>query len=130
MFKKYFIVKFTVAGISNQNTSNFIEEKTNNDIKEIFVGVFSSNFIAKSITFHGMMNEKGARYPFFIMNTDRSNKKGMYWWSFLDLHPKKEVFLFSSFGFDGFKEFLLQDDKKFLIKFFIEFKNFLKKTVK
>ena len=130
MFKKYFIVKFTVAGISNQNISNFIEKKTNNDIKEIFVSVFSSNFIAKSITFHEMMNEKGARYPFFIMNTDRSNKKGMYWWSFLDLHPKKEVFLFGSFGFDGFKEFLLQDDKKFLIKFFIEFKNFLKKTVK
>ena len=79
MFKKYFIVKFTVAGISNQNISNFIEKKTNNDIKEIFVSVFSSNFIAKSITFHEMMNEKGARYPFFIMNTDRSNKKGMYW---------------------------------------------------
>ena len=32
MFKKYFIVKFTMAGISNQNVLNFIEEKSNKDI--------------------------------------------------------------------------------------------------
>ena len=44
-----------------------------------------------------MMNEKGARYPFIIMNTGCSNKKGTHWWSFLDLHPKKEIFLFNSF---------------------------------
>ena len=24
---------------------------------------------------------------------------------FLDLHPKKEIFLFNSFGLEGFKEF-------------------------
>ena len=36
-----------------------------------------------------MMNEKGTWYLFIIMNTDRSNKKGMHWWSFLDLHPEK-----------------------------------------
>ena len=36
----------------------------------------------------------------------------MHWWSFLDLLPKREIFLFDSFGFDGFKEFLLKDDKK------------------
>ena len=92
MFKKYFIVKYTMAGISNQNILNFIEEKANDDIKKNFVGVFLSNFITKFITFHRLMNEKGARYPFIIMNTDRSNKKGMHWRSFLDLHPKKEIF--------------------------------------
>ena len=48
------------------------------------------------------------------MNTDCSDKKGTHWWSFLDLHPKQEIFFFNSFGFDGFKEFLLQDDKKTL----------------
>ena len=36
----------------------------------------------------------------------------MHWWSFLDLLPKREIFLFDSFGFDGSKEFLLKDDKK------------------
>ena len=76
-----------MAGISNQNLLNFIEEKTNDDIKKNFVGVFSSNFITKFTTFHRMMNQKSTWYPFIIMNTDRSNKKGTHWWSFLDLHP-------------------------------------------
>ena len=49
------------------------------------------------------MNEKGTRYLFIIMNTDHKNKNGKQWWSFLDLHSKKEIFLFGSFGFDGFK---------------------------
>ena len=59
MFKKYFFVKFTMAGISNQNILNFIEEKANDDIKKNFVGVFPSNFITKFIRFHRLMNEKG-----------------------------------------------------------------------
>ena len=40
MFKKYFILKFTMAGISNQNILNFIEEKTNDDIKKILLMFF------------------------------------------------------------------------------------------
>ena len=51
-------------------------------------------------------------YPFIIMNTDRSDKKGTHWWSFLNLHPRKEIFLFDSFGFEGFKEFIINDDRK------------------
>ena len=67
------------------------------------VGIFPSNFITKFIMFHRMMNEKSTRYPFIIMNTDRSDKKSTHWWSFLNHHLKKEIFLFNSFGFDGFK---------------------------
>ena len=63
-----------------------------------------------------MMTETGARYPFIIMNTYCSDKKGTHWWSFPDLHPKKEILLFDGFGFEGFKEFLLQDDRKTLNK--------------
>ena len=75
-----------------------------------------------------MMNEKSTRYPFIIMNTDHSNKKDSHWWSFL--HPRKEIFLFDSFGFDGFKEFLLQDDKKALNKILYGIKKFEKKDSK
>ena len=64
------------------------------------------------------------------MNIDCSNKKGTHWWSFLDLHLKKEIFLFDSFGFDGFKEFLLQDDKKILNKILYGIKKFEKKDSK
>ena len=52
------------------------------------------------------MTEPGARYPFIIMNTDRSDKKGTHCWSFLDLHSKKEIFLFDSFGFEAFYLFI------------------------
>ena len=83
----------------------------------------------KFITFHRMMNEKSTQYS-FLMNTDCSNKKGTHWWSFHGLHPKKEIFLFESFGFDGFKEFLLQDDKKALNKILYGTKKLEKKTAK
>ena len=50
-----------------------------------------------------MMNKVSMLHPFIIMSTDLSNKKGMHGWSFLDFHSKKEIHLFNSFGFDGFK---------------------------
>ena len=46
------------------------------------------------------------------MNTDRFDKKDTHCWSFLDIHPKKEVLLFDSFGFNCLEEFIIQDDKK------------------
>ena len=51
-----------------------------------------------------------------IMNTDQSDKKVTHWWSFLELHTKKEIFLFDSFSFEGFKEFILDDDGNILNK--------------
>ena len=62
-----------------------------------------------------MMIEKN-RYPFIMMNTDRSDKNGTHWWSFLDLHERKEIFLFDSFGFEGFKEFIIDNDRNILNK--------------
>ena len=71
-----------MEGISNDDIVNFIEEKTNNSVKSYFVGVFPSNYVIKFVSFHRMMTEKRGRYPFMIMNKDRSNKSGMHWWSF------------------------------------------------
>ena len=62
-----------------------------------------------------MMIEKN-RYPFIIMNTDRSDKNRTHWWSFLNLYERKETFLFDSFGFEGFKEFIIDNDKNILNK--------------
>ena len=50
------------------------------------------------------------------MNTDRSDRPGTHWWSFLDLHQKKDIFLFDSFGFEGLKKFIIDNDKKLLNK--------------
>ena len=44
------------------------------------------------LSFHDILIKSGEYYPFVIMNTGRAGKKGTHWWSFLDLHPKKENF--------------------------------------
>ena len=112
-----------MAGISNNEIVKFFEKNTDADLKKNFVGVFPSNYVIKFISFHEIMLENG-RYPFIIMNTDRSDKKGTHWWSFLELHDKKEIFLFDSFGFEGFKEFVIDNDKNVLNKILFGFQKF------
>ena len=104
-----------MEGISNKKIVKFLQKKLVMTQKN-FIGVFPSNFVTRFVTFHSMLRESGAQYPFIIMSTDRSDKKNMHWWSFLDLHPKKEIFLFDSFGFEDFKKFILQDNQRILNK--------------
>ena len=78
-----------------------------------FVGIFQSNYVTKFISFHEMIEKN--LHPSKIMNTDHSNKKGTHWWSFLNLHERK-IFLFDSFGFEGSKEFIIDDDRNILHK--------------
>ena len=63
-----------MAGILNHTIADFIEKKLVMMLKN-FVGNFPLNYITRFITFHSMMTEMGARYPFIIMNTDCSDKK-------------------------------------------------------
>ena len=65
-----------------------------------------------------MISESGAKYLFVVMNTDRSDKRGTHWQSFFNFDPKKEIFMFDSFGFKSFKEFVIQNDKKIINKIF------------
>ena len=100
--------------------ANFTIEKVVNeiddDLKANFVGVFPSNH--KFLNFNHLVKEKSALYPFMIMNTDRSGQKGTHWWSFLEVSSKEEIFLFDSFGFIGLKEFIIDNDRKLIDKFF------------
>ena len=77
-----------------------------------------------------MMIESKINYSFIIMNTDQSDKKGTHLWSFLDLHTKKEISLFDSSGFEGFKEFILDNDRNILNKIFYGTEKFDKKDNK
>ena len=54
----------------------------------------------------------------------------MHWWSFLDLHLKRYIFLLDSFGFGGLKNFYYKMIKKLSIKFSKELKNLKKKAAK
>ena len=59
---------------------------TNIDIGCLFVRV--NNKIYKLLRNN---KRKRAKYPFAIFNTDRENKPGTCWWSFLDIYPKKRL---------------------------------------
>ena len=115
-----------MAGISNETIVKFFENETDDDLTSNFVGVFPSNYVTKFISFHEMMIEKN-RYLFIIMNTDRSDKNDTHWWSFLDLYERKEIFLFDSFGFEQFKEFIIDNDRNILYKILFGIEKFLKK---
>ena len=58
-----------------------------------------------------------------IMNTDRSNQKGTQWWSLLELHNRRTLFLFDSFGFEGIKEYIISNNKKLIYKILFDLKN-------
>ena len=106
-----------MAGILNEAIEDFFEKINDEDLKSNFIGVFPSNFINKFISYHSIIKDRSkVKYPFIIMNTDRSDRAGTHWWSFLDLHQKKEIFLFDSFGFEGFKKFIIDNDRKVLNK--------------
>ena len=61
------------------------------------------------------------------MNTERVGKEGEKRLSFLDLDPLKQLFLFNSFGFTGFKDFIIQDDQKIINKILYGINDFNKK---
>ena len=64
------------------------------------------------------------------MNTDCSDKKGTHLWSLLNLHERKEIFLFDSFCFEGFKEFVIDYDRNILNKVLFGIEKFQKKDNK
>ena len=70
----------------------------------------------KSINHAAMISDRG-KFPFIMANTDASDKPGVHWWSILDIEPRTDIFFFNSFGFDGLKHFIIQDDKPILIKY-------------
>ena len=75
------------GGISDKKFVRVFAEPPDNDVKKLFIGIFPSNFVNRFVSFHDMISESGTKYSFVITNTDRSDKKGTHWWSFLDLHP-------------------------------------------
>ena len=83
------------------------------------MGVFPSNYMNKFINHAAMIEDKKGKYPFIIANTNKDNKRGTHWWSILDIEPRNDIFFFDSFGLDGLKHFIIQDDKKIIDKILI-----------
>ena len=58
------------------------------------------------------MIEDSAKFLFIIANTDASDNPGVYWWSILDIEPRTDIFFFDSYGIEGLKHFIIQDDRE------------------
>ena len=65
------------------------------------------------------MIEDGGKFLFIIANTDASDKPGVHWWSILDIEPRTDIFFFDSYGLQGLKHFIIQDDKPIVDKILI-----------
>ena len=65
------------------------------------------------------MIEDGGKFPFIIANTDASDKPGVHSWSILDIEPRTDIFFFDSYGLQGLKHFIIQDDKPIVDKILI-----------
>ena len=63
-----------------------------------------------------MISEKKGKHPFIIANIDSSDKNGTHWWSILDIELRADLFIFDTFGVDGLKSFIIQDNKKVVEK--------------
>ena len=52
--------------------------------------------------------------PFAIFNTNKHNKPGTRWWTFMDIHHSNNLLLFDSLGLDGFKFFIVDNDENII----------------
>ena len=96
-------------GISNFQVDKFFKEESNEELKKIYIymGTFSIDSVTKYIDFYSIIKNRNAKYLFAIFNTAKENEPGKNWWSFLDIQPQNNLFLFDSLGLDGFKIFVV-----------------------
>ena len=83
-----------MAGISNEAIDDFFEKIDDKDLRNNFIGVFPSNLTNKFISHHSIIKTKAkVKYPFIIMNTDRSDRDGTHCWSFRLASKKGNFFI-------------------------------------
>ena len=99
-----------MGGISNFQIEKAFEKIDDEDLLDNFIKVFPSNYMNKFIN-HAAMIEDSGKFPFIIANADADDKPGVHWWSISDIEPRTDVFIFDSYGLDGIKHFIIQDDK-------------------
>ena len=107
-----------MGGISNFQIEKAFQKINDLDLSSNFVEVFPSNYMNKFINHAAMINDSG-KFPFIIANTDDSSKSGTQWWSILDIEPRTDIFFFDSYGIEGLKHFIIQDDKKIVDKILV-----------
>ena len=92
------------------------------------MGTYSIDSITRYINFYEIIKKRDAKYPFAIFYTDKENEPGIDWRNFMDIHPKNNLFLFDSFGVEGFKIFIVNNDQKIINELLYNFKKYESKS--
>ena len=79
--------------IKNLEIDKVFENEENQDIKNNYMGVYLMDSVTKYINLNEITKRRTGKYPFEIFNTDKHNKPGIHWWSFMDIHPKKFIII-------------------------------------
>ena len=108
--------------LSNFQIDDFFKDEQNEELKKNYMGTYSIDSIFKYIHFYEIIRHRDAKYPFAIFNTDKENEPGKHWRSFIDIHPKNNLFLFDSFGLEGFKLFVVDNDEQIISDLLFNFK--------
>ena len=77
-----------MAGISNIDIEKYFKNESNEDMKRNFKGLILSDSLTQFINFQKILKTDKVPYPFIVMNTDRKNKPGTHWLTFLNIDPK------------------------------------------
>ena len=110
-------------GLTNFQIKNFFQNEENKEIKKNYMGVYSMDSITRYINFYEIIKQKNGKYPSSIFNTDKHSQKGTHWWSFMDIHPKKNLFLFDGLGVEGFKFFIVNSNQTIMTNYFMILRN-------
>ena len=86
------------------------------------MGTYSIDSITKYINFYEIIKRRNGKYPFAIFKTDKENEPGVHWWSFIDIDPKNNLFLFDSFDIERFKLFIINNDQDIINELLYNFK--------
>ena len=108
--------------LGNFQIDDFFKEEENEDLKNNYVGTYSIDSITKCINFYEIIKRRNAKYPFEIFNTDKENQPGVHWWSFMNINPKNNLFLFDSFVIEGFKLCIVDNDLDIINELLYDFK--------
>ena len=107
-------------GLSNFEIDEFFKNEENEDFKKNYMGTYSIESITRYI--YEIIKIRNGKYQFAIFNTDKENEPGIHWWSFMDIHPKNNLFLFDSFGVECFKLFIENNDQKIINELLYNFR--------
>ena len=101
-------------GIGEWGLTNALKNMNDEDINDNFVGVLPLTLRINLLTMQ-LWHLKKRKYPCVIANTDSSENEETQWWSILIVEAKQDIFFFDSFGLDGLKQFIIQDDGNVIV---------------